>query len=195
MTSTDRNDREGTTLDHDAVVSIATSLLDEHGIEAVTLAAVAERAGVTQPALYRHVAGAADLWRSVGLATRRELADHLGAAALGRAGTDAVRAVAEAWRGYAVQHPGRYASTKRFPVVGDDQLEAAVGRVVDVLAAALRGFGLSADDTRHSALILRSAIHGFVSFELGDGNPGDVHTDDTFDRLITTLCTGFSSTG
>lgn len=195
MAITDRSGRPGRTLDHDTVIVIATGLLDDHGVEAVTLAAVAERAGVTQPALYRHVDGAAGLWRSIGLATRQELADHLGAAALGQAGPDAVRAVAAAWRGYASQHPGRYRSTERFPVLGDDELEAAVGRVVDVLATALRGFDLSVDDTRHAALMLRSALHGFVSFELGDGNPGDVRADDTFNRLITTLCAGFDSTG
>lgn len=194
MTITDSTGHSGGTLDHGAVLSIATTILDEQGVEAVTLAAVAERAGVTQPALYRHVNGAADLWRSIGLATRRELADHLGAAALGRAGTDAVRGVANAWRGYALQHPGRYRSTERFPVLDDAELEAAVRRVVDVLATALRGFDMSPDDTHHAALMLRSALHGFVSFELGDGNPGDLAADDTFDRLIVMLCAGFSST-
>ncbi len=194
MTTTDSTARSGGTLDQDAVLKIATELLDEHGVEAVTLASIAERAGVTQPALYRHVDGAADLWRSIGLATRHELADHLSAAALGRAGTDAVRGVADAWRNYAVQHPGRYRSTERFPVTDDAELDSAVGRVVDVLATTLRGFNMSDDDTHHAALMLRSSLHGFVSFELGDGNPGDLRADDTFDRLVTTLCAGFDST-
>lgn len=183
-----------TSLDREQVVRLTGDLLDERNADDITLAAVAERAGVTQPALYRHVDGAADLWRSLGLTTRSELARELAESILGLAGTDAVRAVAVAWRDYALTHPGRYRSTRRAPVAGDPELEAAVERILDILTRALRGFDLSDDDAVHNALMLRSALHGFVSFELGDGNPGHLRASETFTRLVDMLCTSFEST-
>lgn len=182
-----------TSLDREQVVRLTGDLLDERDTDEITLAAVAERAGVTQPALYRHVDGTADLWRSLGLATRSELANELAESILGLAGTEAVRGVAAAWRSYALAHPGRYRSTSRAPVAGDTELEAAVERIVDILTRALKGFELSDDDAVHNALMLRSALHGFVSFELGDGNPGHLQESETFTRLIDMLCRSFES--
>lgn len=58
----------------------------------------------------------------------------------------------------------------------------------------MRSFGLSDDDLAHEVLLLRSALHGFMSFELGDGNPRVPPIDETFDRLVDLLCTGVAAT-
>lgn len=177
-------------LDPKRVIQLAGDLVDERGVDALTLSAIADQAGVTQPALYRHVDNAADVWRLLGLATRAELAQVLTDATVGLSGNDAVHGAATAWRTYALAHPGRYRSTDRYPVTGDDQLEVAVERVLGVLRSCLRGFDLSAEHLDHGAVMLRSALHGFVSFELGDGNPSALRSADTFDRLIDMLCHG-----
>lgn len=176
-------------LDRTAVIELAGDLLDQRGIEVFRLGDVAAMAGVTQPALYRHIAGAADLWRGLSLATRDDLVRCLTEASAGRSGEAAVRAVAQAWRRYARDHPGRYRSTERAPVRGDAELEAAVERVKAALGAALRGFDLAPQGVDHATVMFRSALHGFVSFELSDGN---VHApDDTFQHLVDMLCVGF----
>ncbi|MFK7916514.1 MAG: WHG domain-containing protein [Ilumatobacter sp.] len=176
-------------LDWATIIEIAGDLLDESGLETFRLGAVADRAGVTQPALYRHVDGAAGVWRGLGLVTRRTLAARLRAAVGERSGTDAVHAVSHAWRAFAHQHPGRYRSTDRYPVRGDAQLEAAVDEVRSALHASLQGFDMPDARSEHAAVMLRSALHGFVSFELGDGTPGDI--DRAFDHLVDQLCSGF----
>jgi len=180
-------------LDRATVIAYAGDLLDEVGVHELRMSDVAGRAGVTQPALYRHVDNIADLWREIGLATRAELAEALTAASLGRAGNDAVIGVARAWRDYARAHPGRYRSTEKCAVAGDAQLEAAVGNVLSVLASALRGFDLDDDTTARGALMIRSVLHGFVSFELGDGNVDSLNADQTFDDLVDMLCTGLDA--
>ncbi len=178
-------------LDREAVIAIACDIIDADGHEALTLTRVAEAADVTQPALYRHVDNVNDLWRGVGLAARAELAAACAEACVGRAGTDAVRAVAAAWRAYGQQYPGRYRSTENFPVAGDPELEDAVSRVLEVLCLALRGYRLSDTNVVHGARALRSALHGFVSFEIGDGNPAPPGPDESFEHLIDLLCTAF----
>jgi len=48
-------------IDRGQVLAEALAVADEHGLDAVTMAGVAERLGVTPMALYRHVANKADL--------------------------------------------------------------------------------------------------------------------------------------
>lgn len=180
-------------LDRRRIVELAGDVIDEVGLDEFRLGLIADRAGVTQPALYRHVESVADLWRALGLDTRSRLAEVLIAAGVGRSGSDALRSVSHAWRGFAHRHPGRYRSTERYPVRGDAELEAAVERVVDVLALSLQGFGRDPVGTRQAAVVLRSALHGFVSFELGDGNVGPA--DETFDGLVDMLDAGFCPVG
>ena len=178
------------TLDTEQVVDAAATLADAEGLDAVTLTRVAERLGVRQPALYRHVDSYDALIRALGLRGREILATHLGEAAVGLAGDDAVRAMGRAWRSMVRDHPGLYAATDRYPCAGDAELEAAVERVVQVLGQALAGYGLADDDRVHAARSMRSALHGFAHLESGDGHPHPVDLDDSFDRLVDLLCAG-----
>ncbi len=177
-------------LDPVQVVDAAARIADREGIETVTLTRVAAELGVRQPALYRHVDGYDDLVRRLGLRGREILGTALAEAAIGVSGEEAVRAVGRAWRAMVADHPGLYAATDRCPCVGDDELEAAVERIVAVIALSLAGFDL--DDTArvHAARSLRSAFHGFAHLEAGDGHPSPENLDDSFDELLTLLIAG-----
>lgn len=180
-------------LDTKTIVAVAGDFVDENGPEELTLTKVAERLGVTQPALYRHVDGLADVWRELGLATREALADDLAEASVGRTGPDSVAAVANAWRAFGRSHPGRYRAAERFAVAGDTDLEAAAHNTIGLLERALQGFDLCGDELRFAADTMRSSLHGFVSYELGDGHPDPDRVDASFDRLIGHLCTAFTA--
>ena len=177
-------------LDADAVVAAAAELADAEGLEAVTLAEVAARLNVRAPSLYVHVGGGLeDLRRRVAGRGARELAAQVQAAAAGRAGEDALRAIADVYRAYARSHPGVYAAMQRVALVRE---EAAAGVVVDVLAAVMRGYGLEGDDAVHAVRIVRAALHGFVLLETGDGFGMPLDLDVTFSRLVQTLHRGIA---
>ena len=178
------------TLDTEQVVEAAATLADVNGLDAVTLTRVAEKLGVRQPALYRHVDSYDALIRALGLRAREILAARLSEAAVGLAGDDAVRAMGRAWRAMVRDHPGLYAATDRYPCAGDAELDEAVGRVVQVLGLALVAYGLADDDRVHAARSMRSAFHGFAHLESGDGHPHPVDLDESFDRLVDLLCAG-----
>ena len=178
------------TLDPQQVVESAAALADAEGLDAVTLTRVAEHLGVRQPALYRHVDNFDALIRALGLRGRGILADRLGAAAVGMAGDDAVRAMGAAWRSMVADHPGLYAATDRYPCTTDPELEEAVERVVEVLGQALTAYGLSDVDRVHAARSMRSVFHGFAHLESGDGHPYALDLDDSFNHLVDLLCAG-----
>ncbi|TDC39517.1 TetR/AcrR family transcriptional regulator [Micromonospora sp. 15K316] len=176
-------------LNQQIVVREAARLVDEVGREQLTLAALAGRLGVALPSLYKHVRGADALTQKLSAYATAELADELTAAAVGRAGADALRAVAAAYRAYARRHPGRYPSTQQVPEPTDPDHVAAGERAVGAVYAVLHGYGITGDAAVDAARTLRSALHGFVSLEAagGFGLPRDL--DRSYDEMIASLDT------
>ncbi|MEV7781521.1 TetR-like C-terminal domain-containing protein [Kitasatospora sp. NPDC088351] len=174
----------------DQVVGHALALIDEQGPEALTLAAVAGRAGVATPSLYKHVSGGlAELRRLVAVRVTEELADRLAEAALGRGGGDAVAAVLRAYHAYATEHPHRYNALPQAPRP-DDDLTRAAGRLVGVIVAVLREYGLDGPEAIHAARTVRSVAHGFASLSIGGGFQLAEDLSVTQDRLIAVLTSG-----
>jgi AcrR family transcriptional regulator len=172
-------------LDAEAVVAAASSLADAEGLPALTLARLAERLGVRSPSLYAHVGGLDDLRTRLATRGARELTATLQAAAAGRARTDALEAVADAYRAYAHAHPGAYAAIQRAPAAGSEpEHAAAAAELVEVLVAVLRGYGLGDEDVIHAVRMLRAALHGFVSLEREGGFALPIDVDESYRRLV-----------
>lgn len=186
-------------LSRDAVVALALDVVDAggpRGFEDLTLAAVAARAGVAVPSLYKHVGGLPDLRRQVARCVLDDLAARLADAA-DRAGADpgaapgaALRALAGEIRAFAREHPGRYAATQGSSWARDAgaaDVEASAARSVDLVAAQVGALGVPAARTVDAVRAFRAAVHGFVALELagGFGMPDDV--DASFEYLVGTL--------
>ncbi len=167
------------------VAEQAEQLADEVGLESVTLAAVAARLGIKLPSLYKHIDSLGGLRATVGERATRELTEVMVRATVGRAGPDAVSALAHALRDWAREHPGRYAATVAAPSVTatTSEVQAAEGAVA-VIFDVLAGFGLAGDDAVDATRGLRAVLHGFVALETAErfGLPADV--DRSFDRLL-----------
>lgn len=182
-----------------AVVAVALELVDAggvNGLDRLTLAAVASRAGVAVPSLYKHVTSLDDLRRAVATECVAELTAVLAQATIGRSGSEAIHSAADAVRAYAHHHPGRYAATQVAPDLGSDgdaELIARAGETIAVLTAALRGFGLPEDATVDAIRMLRSALHGFITLELGGGFGLPDDLDRSFRLLIDGIETGIAS--
>lgn len=166
------------------VVDAALAIVDESGVDTLTLTRVAERTGVAPPSLYKHVSGLPALRRQVRLRVLAEFDEALRAATLGRAGEEALRALATAYLGYLRAHPHRHPFLEAAPDPDDPAEQAMVTRVVEVPFAALRGYGLTGSAAVHATRCLRAAIHGFTRLEAtgGFGLPEDIET--TFAHLL-----------
>jgi AcrR family transcriptional regulator len=169
------------------VVEEAARLADEVGLDKLTLARLAQRLGVALPSLYKHIRGLDALLQKVSALSTAELAGQLGDAAVGRSGTDALRALTATYREYAHRHPGRCLTTQWVPDSEDPHHVKAGDRAVGAVYAVLRGYGLSGDDAVDATRAVRSALHGFIVLENsgGFGLPRDI--DRSFDRMVTAL--------
>jgi len=171
-------------LSEDRVVVEAERIADEVGLSRLTLAALAESLGVRQPSLYKHIDGMDALQRSIAVRAKTELADVLGRAAVGKSGDDAIRALAAAYRRWAVQHPGRYSATVRAPEPGDTDDEAASAAAVGVVLDVLAGYDLHGIDAIDATRAIRSTLHGFIALESSGGFGLPVDIDRSFERLV-----------
>lgn len=181
-------------LSSSAVVEAALAIADERGLDAVTLAAVAARTGVATPSLYKHVGSLAELRSLMGVEVMRALTEHLTAAILGLSGDAAVSALMRSFRGYAREHPSRYAAipldTLQNPLTRD------VGdKLMQVFLAVLRGYGLRDSAAIHAVRSARTIVHGFVSLEAAGGFRLPEDLDDTFQQLIDMYITSLPRKG
>ncbi|MEV6180207.1 TetR-like C-terminal domain-containing protein [Streptomyces sp. NPDC052016] len=175
----------------DRLVAAAADLADEVGFDNVTLSALARRFGVKDASLYSHVKNLQDLRTRVALLAGGEMIDHIAAAVAGRAGKEALAGFAEAYREYALRHPGRYAATQ-IPVDQDLLADApALRRTAEITYGMLRAYGLEEPDLTDAVRLLRSTFHGYCALEAGGGfgAPRDVRRswEKAIDALHTAL--------
>ena len=174
------------------VTQEAGRLADEVGFENLTLSALALRLGIRQPTLYKHVDGTTGLHREMAVLAKTELADVMRRAAVGRARDEALVVIANAYRAWAIEHPGRYAATVRAATPGDLDDEQAGLEALKVVTDVLEGYGLSGDDTIDVARALRATLHGFVTLQLAGGFGYPVDIDRSFDRMVQGLIKAFA---
>lgn len=174
-------------LSEQIVIQAAIDLVNEQGLENLSIAEIAKRLNVRPPSLYNHVEGLDGLKHAMRLHWLRELANTLQQAAMGRSGTEALRAVAIAYRDFAKLNPGMYPLTARSTQNTDDATQAVEQAVLAVILAVLRGYDLTDDSALHATRCLRSALHGFVSLETSGGFGMVLNVDESFEQLITLL--------
>ncbi|MFI1994478.1 TetR/AcrR family transcriptional regulator [Actinoplanes sp. NPDC020271] len=175
-----------------AVIEAGAALADEVGLEKLTMGLLAERLGVRTPSLYKHVDSLEALRRGITLHAMREFTEAVSRAAVGQSGAAAVRAFADAYRRWAIAHPGRYASAVRAPDSSDEdeELRRVSNEVMQLMYDVLAGFELPGTHAVDAARVLRSSLHGFTTVEAagGFGLPRDV--DRSYAFLVDTIIAG-----
>ena len=179
-------------LDQASVVEGAVKLVDEEGIEQLTLGRLAERLGVRTPSLYNHVAGLPGLKNDLALYCLRDVLNRLLRATIGKSRAEAIFAFADAYRAYARKTPGRYALILQAPDPGDRELQAVAQQIIEVALVILAPYKLSEEEAIHAIRGLRSIVHGFISLEVAGGFAMPVDLDASFHWLINLFIAGLS---
>jgi AcrR family transcriptional regulator len=181
------------TLSREVVAAAAADLMDAAGgPDALTLAEVAGRFNVKVPSLYNHVSGIDDLRDAVAVHTYTLFYNALRDAAVGRTADDALMAIALTARQFAHEHPGIYPLLLRLITPAG---AAQAQRLLDLLIALLRPYGLSEEDSLHAIRGLRSVMHGFVDIERAGGFGLPLDLDESYRRLVAMFITGLHAAG
>jgi AcrR family transcriptional regulator len=179
----------------DRVIAEAAAVADDVGLDRLTLAAVAQRCGVSLPGLYKHVAGLDEVRRGIALMALRELAGVLAGAAAGVSGREALAAISAAYRRYALEHPGRYAASVVAPPADDAEYTEAAAQGFDVIVAAFRGYHLAGEELIQAVRMWRAVCHGLATMESAGGFGLPESLDVTFAHLLRALDAEFTRLG
>lgn len=175
----------------------ATKLLDEEGVGAVTIRAVARNAGVAHAAPANHFASRSALLTSLATGLFQDLGraiDDRVQKAGGGPG-QRIRAYAEALLEFGMRFPNRYRLLwRRDLLLGVAELQAPMDDIYDKLIAELSDGENSAGKSPHTiAIAMWSMAHGYLSMRL-DGNFEDRKDEITgqprFDAMLDLIIDG-----
>ncbi|MFN8017576.1 MAG: TetR/AcrR family transcriptional regulator [Acidimicrobiales bacterium] len=196
------SDAERAPLTREAIVEAAAALVDEQGLEALSLRPLARSLGVTAPALYAHVRDKQDLLRAVAeqafesLAARFEAAPRDPADPLVR-----LRANGRAYIELAIERPSAFKVMFLFSpatLPGDhpdiEQLPAAThafALAAEAVEDAIAAGAIRTEDPTLAALTLWAGMHG-VATVLQMGLGLDPATEQALiDEVTTRLLDGY----
>lgn len=143
----------------------ARTLLVEHGIDAVTLRAIARQLGITAPALYRYYNSREDLLDHLRQETCAELAAELTAEITKRSADDhvgRVYAICRTFRRWALTHPQEFTLVFASPVHVPEETGPECWQEPDPLGQVFLGAVvqiMSVDRTRISVRTAPDALH------------------------------------
>lgn len=175
-------------LNRDAVIAHALEVLDASGASGLTLRAIADRAGVATPSLYKHIRSLTELRGLLIVRILDELALRTRAAVAGLEPGDAVEAFLAEYRDFARCYPHRHVLIETC-AGGDRDVERAAARLASTLFAVVRGFGVDGVEVIHVVRALRAAVAGFAGLEIcrGHQNP-ELQDAPTVDASFAVLC-------
>jgi AcrR family transcriptional regulator len=150
----------------DACLRAARELLEEDGGAALSLRAVARRAGVSPTAPYRHYADRDALVSAVAAQGYRELAEHLTAAHPAPTTPDDLAAVAVAYVDFALEHPALFRTMFAEPCdpASADRV-AAIAAVSEYLGTIVQQ-AFTSTDPDALATAIWALVHGLAFLHL-----------------------------
>lgn len=169
-------------LDREQVLVAAEAIADRDGWRALTMTALAKELGVKVPSLYNHVPSLEALRGELQNRTLREIGARLNRKAMGRTGELAMRALAESFRRFAQEHPGRYDLAMQAPIDADG-FAAASADAGAALHAVIRSYGID-DSSLELQLTGFAALHGVLVLEQAGFFPAAIDTDLIFERVL-----------
>ena len=167
------------------IITAAQQIHRRHGIDAVSMRAVATSIGVTAPSIYRHFRDKEELLNALIEAGHAQLEDYL---ADSPAGARRVGGMMRQFLRFAFDHPRLYElmfltarrATRRFP----DDFAAGKSRTFEMLRAAvaeqMKSGALRADDPLETTFTIWTHAHGLISMHTLGRFSGD---DDAFTAL------------
>lgn len=145
-------------LSADLIFTAALRVVDEEGLEALTMRHLAEAIGVATMSLYSHVATKEDLLLGVvNLAT-----SQIGLPTADTPGWEALKSVTREFRTVSLRHPNLVPLIVQQPPTGAEGL-----RTLESALDALRRAGMAPERTAPAYRLMASFAIGFVSLECG----------------------------
>jgi AcrR family transcriptional regulator len=169
------------------LVSIARRLVVTTGADALTVSAVAERAGVKAPSLYKHFADRLALLKAVEIEVLGELERALRTGTRGKTPRKRIASMAVAYRAFATEQPLRYGVIYSHNAADDPAIADACLQAARPLFEELEKAGLEPERILPLSRTLTAFLHGFVSMEIVNAFRLGGNIDEAFEEGLETI--------
>ncbi len=150
------------------IVAIARALVEASGPDALTLGAVAERAGIRSPSLYKHFADRAAILKAVEIGVLHDLELVLRRETEGTGAAERVASMALAYRRFARVAPHRYRAIYSGNAFNDPEIRQACLFSAQPLFDELQRAGVAEARILPLSRTMVAFLHGFVLMEIGN---------------------------
>lgn len=156
-------------LTKESITDAALALIEEKGLKAFSLRALASSMAIQVSSLYNHISGQDELLAAVGGRAVHMMTELEESAIEGKHTDDALFALADAYRRFASCHPELYRIIMGVHILKLTVLETELKKIVSPILTVLSGYGISYERQMHYQRILRSVMHGFYAHESTGG--------------------------
>lgn len=172
-------------LSKEKVVKSAVALIEQSGTAKFSMRALADSLHIKTASLYNHIEGMETLMIEVCIHTLHIQRDIEMNAIVGKSYSEAIPALANAYRTFAKEHKELYRLSMNTAVSIGKQLNEISRCIVEPFMTVLAHTALSDEEKYHWQRVLRGIVHGFVSQEdagFFSHLPADV--DESFNTAI-----------
>lgn len=147
------------------LIEASKELIEENGMSAFSMRALAEKLGVKTASLYAHIESMDVLFTEVGMSALNDQKTAQLAAIMGKGGDEAVFALADSYRTFAKNHAALYQFIMQMPMSKDETLRDAAAITAEPSIQVLQSYPIPEERRMHWQRVLRGVMHGFVSQE------------------------------
>lgn len=150
----------------EAVIQAASEIADEKGLHNLSLKVVAEKLGIRTPSLYNHISSLEELLRAVAHNGMRQMNERMTQAAIGKAGTVAIKAVSVEYLNYMIEHSGVYETIQWVTWNGTEETSSLFNEFSSLLVTLIKSCNFNEANTNEIMNMLIGLIHGYTTLQL-----------------------------
>lgn len=169
------------------LATIARTLVEAAGPEALTMGAVAQSAGIKPPSLYKHFADRAAILKVVEIGILHELETYLRRETQGATPKTRLIAMATAYRRFGRTAPNRYKAIYSGNAFNDSEIRAACLFSAQPLFEELKAAGIAEARILPLSRTLVAFLHGFVLMEIGNAFNLGGSIEEAFESSLETI--------
>lgn len=179
-----------TKIDKELVIKEAAHMVNQTGIENLSLKTLALQLGVKSPSLYNHIEGLDDLKYQLMLYGWKELENKIIQAVIGFSGYDAIRVICYAFYEYAIENQGVFSTMLWYNQFENEQMKEVTSEMFSIFFKITKSLNISQDNCIHLVRMFRSFLEGFALLENHNAFGNTQTIKDSFELSINILIEG-----
>ncbi|MDO5811794.1 MAG: WHG domain-containing protein [Bacillota bacterium] len=172
------------------IIETAIEIINQDGLENLTLKKVATKLKIKSPSLYNHISSLEDLKNKISLYGWKQLEEKMILSIVGESGYEAIKCMAHAFYDYATENKGIFEAMLWYnKYMGEDE-NLATQNTFDVLFKILRKQNLSNETINHFIRTLRGFLEGYILLVNHQAFGYPLSVQESFDFSLDVLING-----